>query len=362
VLDMTRTSTAQALTVGGGMTIADSSSAGFQSANAITLSGGLTIGASASWTTTGGTLTLNGDNPQTVTLDDSSHGFNNLTINNTGGSNTQNKVTFAGNAFTVAGNLTVTQGSLDLSTNGIPMTVSGNVSVANSSLARLLSNASIAAAGNITVYPSATFTMSNGNTVTLNGSAQTLSGSMTFQKLTKSVTSADTLTFSAGDTFSAATLTLAGKAGALLTVKSAVSGSTWYISPTKATANYLAVSDSSNTALETIFCYDCTDGGRNSRWEFRTTPASSGGSSSGGGGGGHGGGGGGGRTYSVPAKTQEPAMVKVKAKVKTSVQQRLDVRKAKLNQPMPPKPASPAKKRVKIAPVKGPGKTNSNGR
>jgi hypothetical protein len=99
-------------------------------------------------------------------------------------------------------------------TLGAALDANGNLTISNGELDVSASNYAITLAGDFTNLD--TFTARSG-TVTLDGTGQTISGSNTFFNLTKSVAAADTLTFGAGETTTiGGTVTLNGAAGNLI--------------------------------------------------------------------------------------------------------------------------------------------------
>lgn len=321
----------QTLAAKGGITIADSASAVLKSRNDITMSGSLTIGTSGTLTSTGGTFTFNADNPQTATINSSNHRFNNVTINNTAGTTARNIVTFGGNAFTLSGSVAVTVGSWDATTNTIVTGIAGNITVADSALARFLTAANLTLSGGLTVKPAATFTQSLGTTF-LDATSQTLSGSMTFYNLQRNAGGGTTILFYPSGTYTYAitnSLNLGGaSASSKLTMKSVVDGQRWRISPTiKQTITNVVLKDSNNVGVLNETCLDCTDSGNNLNWAFEATPIAASGGSSGGSSGG-GGGGGGGSSYVSPQGTTG-TVTTVSGTAKTSpraksIQKRID--------------------------------------
>ena len=110
------------------------------------------------------------------------------------------------------------------------------------------------------------------NTVTLDGTAQTLSGDITFHHLDKTVVIADTLTFNAGDEFTVnGNLTLNGDAGQLLSLASSAA-SPWLLTMGAGTQNidYVSVqySDASGGNTITPVVANSSDLGLNVNWAF----------------------------------------------------------------------------------------------
>lgn len=222
----------------------------------IDINGTLTLGSNAAtvsgtWDATGGTVTSSGTvtftSTTTETITPNSNSFTNLTLNGSGGTWT------LGGALTVAGNLTISAGTLDVSGSNYATAVAGNWSNSGSFTAR-------------------------SGTVTLNGSSQAISGSTTFYKLTKSVTSADTLTFAASTTQTISnTLTLNGASAQVLSLRSSSSGTQWTINPQGTrTVSYLDVKDSNNSNSTAVACSTgCTNSGNNTNWTFGSSGSGS---------------------------------------------------------------------------------------
>jgi autotransporter-associated beta strand protein len=160
----------------------------------------------------------------------------------------------SGKTDTLAGivnstNLTITAGTLDVSSSNYALNVSGN-----------WSNSGI-------------FNARNG-TVTLNGTLQTISGTTTFYNLTKDVSAAaaDTLTFTAGSAQTIShTLTLNGASGKVLTLVSSSTPTRWVLTlPVGAayTVNYVNAKDSDASRGLAINATNSTDSGNNLNWGF----------------------------------------------------------------------------------------------
>jgi len=148
-------------------------------------------------------------------------------------------------ALDVNGNLTITQGTLDVSSNNFAVTVYGNWS------------------------NSGTFTYRQG-TVTLDGTNQTISGSTSFYNLTKEVSQAYNLTFQKASTQTITNMwTAKGATGQNLTLQSSESGSQWKISPHAYTLQYISIKDSNNVSGTSILAAnDATNSGNNTAWAF----------------------------------------------------------------------------------------------
>ncbi len=201
----------------------------------ITTAGGWTDTGAGTFTERSGTVTFDG----TSTIN-ANEAFNNVTVNGAG-------ITVSlGAALDVNGTLTITAGTLDVTTNNYAVTVAANWS------------------------NSGTFTGRSG-TVTFDGTNQTVAGSTTFYNLTKSGSSAATWTFTAGTTQTVSnTWTATGASGQLLSLRSSVNGTQWAINPQSTrTLSFIDVKDSNNTNASVILCSnDCTNSGNNSNWAF----------------------------------------------------------------------------------------------
>ncbi len=319
----------QTLSAKGGITLANAAAAVLKTNQNITMSGSLTLGAASLFTQTGGTLNFNADNPQTATINTSNQRFNNITINNSATTIARNKVIFAGNTFSLSGSVTVTVGSWDGTTNSISTAVAGNVTVADSALARFITAGNLTLSGNIIVKPAATFTQSAGTTYP-DGTSQTLSGSMTLFNLEKLVGGTTLLFYPSATytyTISNSLNTQGGGTSNKLIMKSAIAGSRWRISPTvRQTITYVALTDSSNVGILNETCLDCTNGGNNQDWTFEVTPTVNSTASSGS----SGGGGGRGRSNSAssPSTVVTPAAVSAPAAAVKSATAALQQNKA----------------------------------
>ncbi len=168
----------------------------------------------------GGTMTYDGTSgPYTL----KNFSYKNLTIQGSGATfNTPA-------ALTIAGNLHIASGTLDVTGGSFALQVSGNW------------------------LNTGTFTPRAG-TVTLNGTNQSVTGTTTFYNLTKSVVSADTLTFGAGQTQTVTNTWVAnGASNNLLSLRSSVTGTRWRIDPQGTrTLSYIDVKDSNNINASAI--------------------------------------------------------------------------------------------------------------
>ncbi len=191
--------------------------------------------------------------------------FNNLTINDP---NATKDIFQTNGSLTLTGNLTVTSGSLDTSTNANDVSVTGNVTVdggtwtaTNSGVVNVdgsvtissgtltapssIGNTAFTIAGNFT-RSGGTFTHSSGK-VTLDGTGQSISGTIIFSSLRKVIAAADTLTIANTSDISVVTnLVLTGASGQLLSLRSDVNGSAYdlrLLSGGIQTLDYLDVKD-----------------------------------------------------------------------------------------------------------------------
>ncbi len=200
-----------------------------------------------------GTFEYLGDgtsNPITIINFPGASNYYNLLINDTN----PTKNTFVSNsAVKTVGNVTVTSGTMNISTNSDTLTVGGTLAVNNASGTLTATNGNIAANGPVSITAgtftapgsgksftvAGDFTNTAGNfvpithptgfnnsngTVTLNGSNQTVLGTTVFYNFTKSVTSPESLTFDATggvlQTFTNSLTLLGNSAVNLLTINS----------------------------------------------------------------------------------------------------------------------------------------------
>ncbi len=234
----------------------------------ITLTGtsGTLFTRSGTFTQGSSTVLFNPD--ASVTLTSGTITFNNLQINPT--ITTSRTYTFGSSAITVAGNLTINRStsSGELTVNlGADLTVTGNLTITAGILDVTTNNYAINLAGNWA--NTGTFTARNG-TVTLNGTNQTISNSTTFYNLTKTVTTARTLTFGAGTTQTIlGALTLQGASGQLLSLRSSSTGTQWRIDVQgTSTLRFLDVKDSNNINVTGLTGLDSTNSLNNTNWTF----------------------------------------------------------------------------------------------
>jgi len=204
-----------------------------------------------------GTFEYLGDgtsNPITIINFPGTSNYYNLLINDTNAT----KNTFVSNsAIKTVGNVTVTSGTLNISTNSDTLTVAGTLAVDGANGTLTATNGNIAANGAVNIS-AGTFTApgsgksftvagdftntagnfvpithltgfnNSGGTVTLNGGNQNVLGTTVFYNFTKSVTSPESLTFDASggalQTFTNSLTLLGNSAVNLLTINSTISG------------------------------------------------------------------------------------------------------------------------------------------
>lgn len=191
--------------------------------------------------TDSGTVVYNGSSSYSGLI--AGNNYYNLAFDNAAGAWT------LGANLDVNNDLTITNGTLDVSTSNYSINVAGDFS------------------------NSGTFTARSG-TVTLDGTLQAISGSTTFYNLTKTVSSADTLTFQAGSTQTiGGTATLQGASGQMLGLRSSVDGTRWNLTLSAGASksiSYVDVKDSdasgSDASLKPINPTNSTDSGNNIDW------------------------------------------------------------------------------------------------
>ena len=183
-------------------------------------------------------------------------------------------VYLAGSGLTILGNLNITGGILDItrSSTAQPLTVGGNIVIADSTNAGLKGVNNVTVAGNVILKPSGSLTLTGG-TFELNGTAQTLSGTLTFQILKKHVISAQTLSFYPGYTYAMSSLDVAGNTSSVkLTLASSISGVQWDVYPTSSQyLVWIGLKDSNNISGLNHICLDCTNVSNNTFWDFETS-------------------------------------------------------------------------------------------
>ncbi len=176
------------------------------------------------------------------TINSNGISFYNVTLDGVGGTWT------LASALDINGNLSINNGTLDVSTSNYALNVAGDWT------------------------NSGTFTGRN-STVTFDGTNQSISGNNTFYNFTKSVTSAATLTFAAGNTQTITNnLILQGTAGHLLALRSSTNGSEWRINtPATRTIQYVSVKNSNNLGTNIDCNTGCASAGGNTNWTFTAT-------------------------------------------------------------------------------------------
>lgn len=227
-------------------------------------------GSSQSFDLTGATDKFNADivvakSGDTVSL------ASNLILDAVGQDLTVTSGTFSANTrnLTVAGNVAVNGGTLTLSSGTIDL--NGNLAVGGGVLS--MGSATVTLAGDAT-YTSGT--MSPGtSSVTLDGTNQEITGGTTWYNLTKTVVAAATLTFPEAETTTVnGTLTLAGAASQLLSLRSSSLGVPAIIAPAVMTSpTYLDVRDITITLTTScmISTQYCVNSGGNMGWTFMIT-------------------------------------------------------------------------------------------
>ncbi len=223
------------------------------------LYGSETLTAGTKTLSTGSTVKFTGDGDSaadTYTITSYFTGsYKNLTINSTDGAT---DIFQLGATLTVAGNLTNTAGTLDVTASNFAINLTGNWS------------------------NSGTFTSRSG-TVTFNGVDQSISGTTSFHNLTKVESTNDstnsTWTFPASTTTTVTNIwTVDGlDANDQILLVSSSPSTRWNISPNGTrTIDYATVTDSNNTSSTIINEFSdvtVTDGGNDIRWAFSTNQA-----------------------------------------------------------------------------------------
>ena len=171
--------------------------------------------------------------------------YSNLSFNNAAGTWVLDA------ALDVNGDLVISSGTLDVDSGGdYQINVAGNWN------------------------NSGAFNAQNG-AVVLDGSGQAINGSTTFYDLLKDVVSSDTLTFTNGTTQTVSgSLTLAGRSGNILNLRSVSPGTQWNLNVSGSSAvTYVDVDDSNASAGNTIYAYYSTDDSgpsNNNNWVFQS--------------------------------------------------------------------------------------------
>ncbi|MDP8213258.1 MAG: hypothetical protein P9X22_08240 [Candidatus Zapsychrus exili] len=240
-----------------------------------------------------GTFYFTGDgdgNPDTFVMSDiGANDFYNVVIDLTD----SDDVIQTNGDLTILGDLTVTKGTLDISTNGNTLAVEGDILVNGGTLTATGSD--IDANGDVTIssgtltapgsgktlaiygnydHQGGTFTHSS-STVNFDndGGNQSISGSSTFYNLTKVTTTAATLTFEAGEEQTIASsglLNLQGSSGELLSIVSSNPGTQTSINLTSGALQsiyYADVSDNNASGL-TLVARASVNSGNNTNWVF----------------------------------------------------------------------------------------------
>lgn len=169
------------------------------------------------------------------------------------------------NDLTIAGSLTTASGTLNL--NNWNLNVDGYVLIISSGTLNATSS-TITVKGNWANYGNF---YPGTSTVILSGTNQNIYGNTTFYNLIKTVTSADTLYFEAGSTQTIInSLTLQGASNNLLSLRSTVDGSFWYIDPEGArNISFMDLKDSYNKNFTRIILLpDSVDSGNNTGVSF----------------------------------------------------------------------------------------------
>ena len=182
---------------GSGIEIASSGSGYTQTGGVVSLAGPLMLSGSfkvqstttkrVSFTSTG-TLTLNGSSNQFFTNGQGGTRTNgkylgSITVRNSGASNTTNKVIVSGSTLGLSGALTITTGTLDLTTNSVPLIAEdGNITIANAALAGLTTASDVTHSGALTVGYNAAFGLTGGTWTIMDDSSTTYTLNGPFHK------------------------------------------------------------------------------------------------------------------------------------------------------------------------------------
>jgi len=250
-------------------------------------------------TTDAGTFTYVGDNTghQITVIDFGATDYYNLVIDDTNAAR-DTFVTAASKNLNTIGGVTVTSGTLDISTNSDTLTVGGTLSVNGANGTLTATSGNITASGSVSItagiftapgsaktftiagnftHSGGTFTDSNG-LVTLNGTNQSVNGTTTFYQFTKTVAAAATLTFDhTGTQTFTNMLTLNGASGQLLSILSDLTNTAANIALTSGgsqSINYVYVQDSNASGGVTLVgntSPDHTAGFNNTNWIFGST-------------------------------------------------------------------------------------------
>jgi hypothetical protein len=208
---------------------------------------------SVTYSLSGNTIEYNGTAGSSQTLPSAFLTYNNLTLNNFNG-------TIGPPGLVVNGLLEIKKGIFTSASsyNNVQIDASGTLTLS----------------GPITVSGSwnndGTFNPGT-NGVIFNGpTGQTISGDSTFYNLTKSVGSPQTLLFGTGSTQKIThSLTLAGTAGNLLSLRSAIDGHQWNLhAPSTQSVSFVNVQDSNASGGNIVRSTNSVDAGNNVNWSF----------------------------------------------------------------------------------------------
>jgi len=224
-----------------------------------------------------------------------------ITINSPSGSVTLQDAFVA--SLSLAGVLTVTQGTFDAATYNV--TLSGGIGTVSTSGTRTVAvgsgtwtlagsgtvwnaatstNLTVTGTGTISLTSASAKTFAGGSVsysgITLNqggAGAMTISGSNTFSNITNtySATGATTITFTAGTTQTVSSFTATGASGKVLTINSSSAGSAATLSKASGTVSvdYLSVRDSTATGGATWYAgANSTNVSGNTGWIFTAPP------------------------------------------------------------------------------------------
>src|SRR3989338_6782566 len=191
---------------------------------------------------------------------------------------------------TLGGDLTVSSGTLDISTQTLEvtgtLTINGGTLMATNGELHAKSHLNLASGtfhapsatddtsftvtGNWTKAGGATFDNGTTGRLVLDGTDQTINGSATFNELKKVVETARTLTFQNGTTqIISGALTLNGVSGQILSLRSSTTGQQWSINPQGTrTISFVDVKDSNNLNATNIAASSGINSGNNTKWGF----------------------------------------------------------------------------------------------
>ncbi len=227
---------------GGRLSVLDTGEFKMRGSEAITLNAGQPTLA------TGSTVTYNGNNDgaaSVFTITTFKNVYSHLKID---AADEEIDVFSLGSALDVNGNLTITNGTLDVGNGNYPITVAGNWSNTGGVL------------------------QARSGTVTLDGINQIVEGETTFYNFTKSTTRAATLILPAGlrQTITGITTLQGSSTSARLTLLSSLSGTQTHLLPQggKVVKN-ISVKDIANEHSAAFVCsVGCVNAGNNVNWEF----------------------------------------------------------------------------------------------